>query len=573
MFSKVYKTFLIFSFSLLLLRLFYLQVIKGSDFYHMSVNNYLRVLPLPGFRGNILDRYGQELAGNKLGFAIQVLPDRIKNKSKIFGIIGREFNLNIGELKDVYRRQFKAPFAPVTLVENVAVKKALLFKEKYRDISGLLVSEEIRRYYPQNSVAAHVLGYLGEISDQELTELKPYGYRYSSLIGKSGIEKTLEPYLKGRDGGMLVKVDNKGRIIEVLSKEEPERGLDVYLTLDLDLQRKAEELMSDKRGCFLVLDVKTAEMLVFVSSPGFDPNIFLYPRKYDMTSFLNSKTQPLFNRAIQAEYPLGSIFKLLVAIAGLERGSISSQTKFFCPGFFDFGGRKYKCWKKEGHGWQSLRDAVVHSCNVYFYQAGLKTGVKNIVSYGKTFGFGKKTGIDLPYESNGLLPNPEWKLKKKKEVWYTGDTINLSIGQGYLLVTPIQVLRFIASIANGGYMLTPVVCKSISGEETYRKKVEKVPVSGKTLKFVRDAMRGVVNAPTGTGQFAKIGNFICGKTATIQTPHGASHAMFAGFTPYENPEIAFLVFVEHGGGGGFIAARTAKKFLEYYFDRNSRNEK
>ncbi|MDP8233848.1 MAG: penicillin-binding protein 2 [Candidatus Saelkia tenebricola] len=569
MFSKVYKVFLTASISLLMLRLVNLQLIHGSFFYNMSVNNYLRVLPLSGFRGNILDRYGQELAGNRLSFVIQVLPDRIIDKNEVFNIVAEEFNLDVSEVEAVYKKRFKAPFSPLTLVDNVAIRKALLFKEKYRDISGLLVSEDIKRYYFYDSVASHVLGYLGEISDEELIELKPYGYRYSSLIGKSGIEKTLEPYLKGTDGGMLVKVDNRGRIIEVLSRENPERGLDVYLTLDLNLQKKAEELMSGKQGCFLAMDVKTAEVIVFVSNPGFNPNVFLNSQDHDVEALLNSKTQPFFNRAIQAEYPLGSIFKLLVATAGLEEGSIAPGAKFFCPGFFDFKGRKYKCWKEEGHGWQNLRDAVVHSCNVYFYQAGLKVGVKDIVSYSKKFGFGEKTGIDLPYESSGFLPSPDWKLKQTKEIWYPGDTINLSIGQGYLLVTPVQVLRFIAAIANGGYMVTPVVCKSISGEKTYRKEAEKLSINSKTLNLVRDGMRGVVNDPTGTGQLARVGGFVSGKTATAQTPLGNSHAWFTGFAPYKNTEIVFLVFVEHGGGGGFVAARMAREFLQYYFDKDS----
>ncbi len=566
MFSKIYKVFLIISVSSLILRLFHLQILKGNYFYDMSMNNYLRVLPLPGYRGNILDCYGRELAANKLTFAIQVLPDRLKDKEEVFEIVAAEFNFPLDEIKNIYKNRFKAPFFPLTLVSDVDIKKALYLKEKYRDVSGFLVAEEIVRFYPQHSVASHVLGYLGEISQDELNMLKPYGYRYSSLIGKSGVEKEQEAYLKGNDGGMLVKVDNRGRVVEVLNREIPQRGLDVYLTIDLSLQKKAEEILGGETGCFLVMNVKNGEILVLASSPTFDPNTFLTSDKEVISAILKQKSNPLFNRSIQAQYPLGSIFKLLIAIAGQESGKIKTNTSFTCPGYFEYGGRKYKCWKEYGHGIQALRAAIAHSCNFYFYQAGLAVGIADIVDYSHVFGFGDKSGIDLPYEAAGFLPDPKWKLKKLKENWYPGDTINLAIGQGYLEVTPIQTLRFIAAIANGGDLFMPVVCKSVSGENMNGKKAKKLPIDEKNLKYIRSAMKDVVNDPTGTGQMAKLNNVvISAKTATAQVTKGASNAWFTGFAPHDDPEIAFLVMVEHGGGGGFITARMAKEFLQYYF--------
>ncbi|MDP8215814.1 MAG: penicillin-binding protein 2 [Candidatus Kaelpia imicola] len=568
MFSKIYKTSLAISLVLIILRVFYFQVIKGDYYREMSLNNYLRVLPLGGYRGNILDRYGRELAGNRLSFSIQVLPDRIKNRNEIFEIINREFDIDIEDLKNIYKLKFKAPFAPLTLVSDVDFEKALFLKEKYRNISGLLVSENIKRYYPNSTVASHLLGYLGEISEDELKELKSYGYRFSSYIGKSGVEKEFEPYLKGSDGGMLVKVDNQGRIVEVLSREEPKRGLDIYLTIDLDLQQRAEELLSPYTGCFLAMDVDSGEVITAVSSPNFDPNLFISSDNYKISQLLSSKERPLLNRAIQGEYPLGSVFKLLIAVAALEDDVINPEDRFFCPGHFNYGGRSYKCWKSSGHDWQDLRQAIAHSCNIYFYNTGLKTGINSIAYHAGLFGFGQKTGVDLPYEKDGFLPSPDWKAKKVKERWYPGDTINVSIGQGYLLVSPMQVLRFIAALANEGTLLKPKVCNSISGELAYKREAENLLFSVKNIKFIKRAMRDTVNSPTGTGQIAKVAPAIAGKTGTAQATSGKPHAWFAGFAPYDSPRIAFLAFIEHGGGGGYATARIAKEFLKYYYKKS-----
>jgi len=572
MFNKIYKGSVIIAVIILVSQLFYLQIIKGTYYHDLSVNNYLRILPLPGFRGNILDRFGREIAGNKLSFCVKILPDRIKNKQEIFKTISDDLGIDVACLEKNYRREFEAVFHPVKVAENIPKDEAIYLKEKYRKLPGVMITEEIKRFYPYGELSSHVLGYLGQLSQQELMELKPYGYRFSSLIGKAGVEKFYEPYLKGNDGGMVVKVDNQGRIKEILGIKPPTRGLDVYLTIDLDLQKKAEEILGGERGCIMVMDVNSGEILVMVSHPGFDPNVFLQLDNSRIYHYLNSSSHPLYNRCIQASYPLGSIFKLVTATAGLETGILREESKFKCLGFFEFGGRKYRCWKKEGHGWQNMEEAIAHSCNVYFYQAGLKLGWKNIVSYARLYGFGEKTGIDLPYEDRGLLPTASWKQKTTSQPWYPGDTINLSIGQGYLLVTPLQVLRFISAIANGGYLVTPHICKAISEESAVKTIRKLLPIKKSTLKFLRRAMFAVVNTPTGTGQLARLNTVkIGGKTATAQNPSGQPHAWFTGFAPYTNPEIAFLFLVENGGGGGFITARMAKEFLEYYFERKEKS--
>ncbi len=571
MFNKIYKGSVIIAVIILISWLFYLQIVKGSYYYNLSVNNYLRVLPLPGFRGNILDRFGREIAGNKLSFCVKILPDRIKNKQVIFQTISDDLGIDVVRLENNYRKGFRAMFQPVKVVENIPKDKAIALKEKYRKFPGVMITEEIKRFYPYGKLCCHVLGYLGQLSQQELMELKPYGYRFSSLIGKAGVEKFYEAYLKGSDGGMVVKVDNRGRIKEILGIKPPSRGLDVYLTIDLDLQKKAEEILGEERGCIMVMDVNSGEILVMVSHPGFDPNAFLQLDNSKIHHYLNSPSHPLYNRCIQANYPLGSIFKLVTATAGLETGILHEGSRFKCPGFFQFGGRKYRCWKKDGHGWQNMKEAITHSCNVYFYQAGLKLGWENIVTYAKMYGFGTRTGIDLPYENEGVLPTASWKRKATSQPWYPGDTINLSIGQGYLLVTPLQVLRFISAIANNGYLVTPHICKAISGESAVKVIRKPLSIKKSTLKFLRRAMFTVVNSPTGTGQLARLGTVkIAGKTATAQNPSGQPHAWFTGFAPYANPKIAFLFFVENGGGGGFITARMAKEFLGYYFEREKK---
>lgn len=566
MVGRLYKAFVTLLFLLLIFRLFYLQVLKGGLYYEMSVNNYLRVIPLPGYRGCILDRYGRELATNKLSFCLEVLPDRLKDKDKVFELLEEEFGIRRAQLEEIYRTNYRAPFYPVKLIEDIDKGRAIILKQKFNGVAGVKIVEEIKRYYPQGPLCAHVLGYLGEPSRKELEELKPYGYRYSSLIGKSGIEKSFEPYLRGSDGGMLVKVDNKGRVIEVLSEEKPGKGLDVYLTIDLNLQKKAEELLGGERGCFIVMDVRSGELLVLASSPGFDPNIFLGGDIEVINAILKSEDKPLLNRAIQGEYPVGSIFKLIVAIAGLEEGKLFKWNRFFCPGFYELKGKRYRCWKENGHGWESLKEAIVHSCNVFFYQASLKVGAGQIIKYAGLFGFGKRTGIQLPYERCGLLPTPEWKRKALRQIWYPGDTVNLSIGQGYLLVTPLQVVRFMAAIANGGYLMKPLICKAIDGIGCERQRPRKLAISAETLRFLRSALKDVVDDPTGTGQLAKLDALkVAGKTATAENPHGAPHAWFAGFAPYKRPEIAFVAMVENGGGGGFITAQIVREFLKYYF--------
>lgn len=558
---------IILPFLILYLRLFYLQIVKGDYFYQLSKNNWLRALPLAAPRGKILDRYGRELASNILSFNLEILPNHVKDIDKVFEIVSQQTGIKKEHLKRRYKNSYQAPFYPLSLLSGISREEAIALSEKLQDLAGISIVAKPERFYPHKDIAAHILGYIGQISAYEFARLKPYGYQLPDYLGKDGAEKILDPYLRGMRGGVLLQIDRRGRLRKRLAVKEPSAGLDVYLSIDLDLERYLQQIMEDKIGCALAMDPNTGEILALVSSPSFDPNIFLKGGK-ELERILNDFRKPLLNRALQAQYQLGSIFKLLIAIAGLESGKLTKDKIFYCEGIFNYGKKSWRCWQDEGHGPQNLHDAIVHSCNIYFYQAALKVGIDKINYYGQLFGFGKATDIALPAEAEGLLPSREWKLAKFGKPWYSGDTINLSIGQGYLLVTPLQVARFISALANGGYLVKPRIFLSVETEPLDKTWSKRLPISKSTMEFIKKAMYDVVNSPTGTGMKARLhGIEICGKTATAQNPKGKPHAWFAGFAPYKNPEIVFVVIVEHGGKGGNIAAEIARGFFAYYFSR------
>ncbi|MBU1062381.1 MAG: penicillin-binding protein 2, partial [Candidatus Omnitrophica bacterium] len=355
-------------------------------------------------------------------------------------------------------------------------------------------------------------------------------------------------------------VNNRGQQVKVLNVREPREGRDVYLTIDAQFQLFIWRMMRSEKGAAIFMDPRNGEILSLVSSPSYDPNISL-------ADVLNAEDSPLLNRAIMGQYPPGSLFKLVVALAGLESGKILADQSFQCRGKLDIGSGEFNCWNLDGHGNMALRDAIIQSCNVYFYNTGILLGVEKICEYAKLLGFSKKTGIELFGETKGLVPSRVWKRIEKGEGWFTGDTANLSIGQGYLLATPLQVVRMIACVANGGMLVEPHVVKGvgetwISGHKNIRLKIKK-----ENLDIIRDAMRGVVEDRHGTGRLAWNSYVtLSGKTGTSQVGGDLRpHAWFGGFAPSENPEISFVIFLEHGGSGGDIAALMVRKAMEYWF--------
>jgi penicillin-binding protein 2 len=448
------------------------------------------------------------------------------------------------------------------------------------DLPGAIIEPEHRRHYPYAGLASHQLGYIGKVSQaqrkQEQTDI-------GLLTGQGGLEKVYDKYLRGTAGRRMIQVNAAGRKVKDLGIEEPRPGMDIYLTIDLDVQKAAEEALGDRSGAVVAMDPNTGEILALASHPNYDPNLFprgIAPK--DWVRLTNDPTHPLYNRAIQSVYPPGSTFKIIVSLAGLESGVIKPNDRVTCRGSIRSGKHSFRCWKREGHGTISFHQGLVESCDVYFYTMGERIGWDRIAQYAKNLGFGSLTGILLPDEKQGLIPTTEWKQKKTKEPWYPGDTYINSIGQGFVLVSPIQACQMMGAIANGGYFYRPTLLKQTRNRETGAVKIfsperkGRIVLDAKALEEVRKALAGVVSEPGGTGHavqnpFATV----AGKTGTAQViaqkipgkklgEKTQDHAWFVAYAPVENPKIAVAVLVEHGGHGGSAAAPVARRVIEEY---------
>lgn len=560
---KTLKFFFITFFILLGIFLLYLQIIKGPLYKELSYRNSIRLLNINASRGIIYDRYDKEVAHNVLSFGVFIVPQETSDLDaeikKLSGILEVPESL----LRRNYKRNYRAPFAPCEVARDVPKRKAILVEEMRLDMPGVLVKEIPLRRYPYKDSLAHAVGYIGEINKGELELLKSYGYAVKDMIGKEGIERVADSALRGRSGGMQIQVDNRGRRVKVLSSKKPESGRDIYLTIDAEFQSLVSKMMAGKRGAAIFMDPRTGEVLSMVSTPSYDPN-------GPLSSVLNDVDSPFLNRAVMAQYPPGSLFKIILAITGLDSEKITSSSTFICRGRLEIGKDEFSCWKRDGHGPMDLDRAITESCNVYFYNVGLLVGVEKINEYARHFGFGKKTGIELFGEKEGFVPSRPWKSKEKKEPWYAGDTANLSIGQGYLLATPLQVVRVIASVANGGRLVTPHVLKRIGDSDIEGHREMRLKVREQDIKKVKLAMGKVVRE--GTGMLAWSDSVsISGKTGTSQRGLGfKTHAWFGGFAPSENPEICFVIFLESGGSGGDMPALIAKKAVEYWFKQRTK---
>ncbi|HEA47271.1 MAG TPA: penicillin-binding protein 2 [bacterium] len=569
------------SFLVLLGRLWVLEIIQGEKYLFLARNNSIRLLPSRAPRGIIYDRKGEILARSRPSFSITIYPwnlsqedlaETVKEISPIIGVKEERIYQTIEESQ--------SPFNNIPLKEDVDLKTATKILERKLSLAGVDLQVQPRRYYPDEELLAPVLGYLGEIDKDQLQALRGRGYRLGDRVGRDGVERVYDEYLKGEDGGWQIRVNNRGQRVGTMGHKEPLPGNDLVLTIDRQLQQVAWDSLKGRPGAIVVLDPNNGEILSLVSAPAYDPNLFagsLSQEKW--LSLKGDPLHPLTNRAIQGEYPPGSAFKVITTIAALERGIASRDKSFFCSGTFPFKDRVFKCWKEEGCGTLNLKEAIIHSCNVYFYQLGLETGVDNIVDFSKEFGLGKASGIDLVEEKKGLLPHRRWRKESLSRKWFDGDTINLSIGQGYLLVTPLQMANLIGAIANGGRLYRPYLVKRIispEGEtirETRPRLIKEVILKKKNLDLLRESLFGVVNEKgpsgrrTGTGWRAKIeGIEVAGKTGTAENPLGEDHAWFIGFAPYREPKIALAILVEHGGMGGKAAAPIAKRIFEAYFN-------
>jgi penicillin-binding protein 2 len=460
------------------------------------------------------------------------------------------------------------------------------------DLPGITLRTRPRRSYAEGPIAAHVLGYMGEIGSRQLKLLKDQGYNVGDEIGQYGLERRWEELLRGQSGGQQVEVDALGRRVRVLHEVADVPGYTVRLTLDRELQATAFEALQGKEGTIVALDVQNGAILAMVSTPAFDPNIFARGIKGDeWRGLITDRLRPLSNRAVQGQYPPGSTFKIIMAIAGLEEGTIQPDAYISDPGFFYFGNRSFRDWKKGGHGSVNLHRAIVESCDVYFYQAGQKLGIDRIAKWARAFGLGEKTGAVLDDEKSGLIPDSEWKQKRYRQPWFPGETLSVAIGQGYVTVTPLQLANMMAALANGGTLFRPrLVSKveSVDGavvREYGPEKIRTIDLKQNTLDRVRSALADVVRAPGGTGAAARSELVsIAGKTGTAQVVEmkggyvkteqlayfNRDHAWFVSYAPVENPRIAVVVLVEHGGHGGDAAAPLAKKVIEKYIELQNR---
>ena len=540
--------------------LFYLQVIRGSYYSEESRSNRIRLQTLEAPRGRIFDRNGTLLVGNRISFDVAAIPQELGDKKEqTFTQLGKILGVSSNQIKETFNKNRLAPFAPTTIRRDIGKTTAIRLEEAKLDMPGIMLQTKPLRNYLYGNTASHVIGYLGLINREELTRLRNYGYERQDLKGRSGLEKSLDNYLKGREGGMQLEVNNRGRQLRMLGVKEPIPGKDIHLTIDIKLQQLIDDMFDSYRGVAIVMDVNTGEILSLVSKPNFNPKVFVdKSNPAEVRRLLKSPDYPMVNRALNGKYPPGSVFKVVVAAAALEKKKASRGIHLNCKGSYVLGKSVFRCWKKKGHGGQNLTQAIKNSCNVFFYQLGRIAGADNITDFSRRFGYGAATGIDLEGEASGLVPGRVWKMMAKREGWYEGDTLNFSIGQGYLLVTPIQVARMMAAVANGGKLVTPYLVKKIDFLDTSSPEPRPIKISPETIDLITEGLYGVVNEKGGTGRKARVeGLLVAGKTGTAQAGNRGTHAWFSGFAPVKNPKICVLVFLEHGGKGGLNAAKMA----------------
>jgi penicillin-binding protein 2 len=568
-------------------RMIVLQLVQGDRYSYLSENNRIRIKRILGTRGMIYDHRGDLLVDSRPSFDLLFVPEDSGDPEDTLRQLARYLGREEGELLAIFKQsKSRGAFDDIVLGKDVDWATVVAVETHQLDLPGITLRARPRRNYADGAAGAHVLGYLGEIGARQLKSFRDEGYQLGDEIGQYGLERKWEQYLRGKGGGQQVEVDAVGRRVRVLSEVISGPGYTVHLTLDRKLQQTAYEALRGKEGTIVVIDVKNGAILAMASTPAFDPNVFARGIKTDeWRDLVKDRLRPLSNRAIQGQYPPGSTFKVVMAIAGLEEEAIQPDTKIFDPGFFSLGNRNFRDWKKEGHGAVDLHRSLVESCDVYYYQLGMRLGVDNIAKWSRAFGLGEKTGALLDDEKSGLVPDTQWKRKRFRQPWYPGETPSVAIGQGYLTVTPLQLANMMAAVANGGTLYRPRLVsrvETINGQRVYEQGPEvirTIQMKPATLTRVRNALADVVHGVAGTGKAARSPTIaLAGKTGTAQVIEmkGAylkseqlsyfnrDHAWFVSYAPLDKPEIAIAVLVEHGGHGGEAAAPMAKKVAEKF---------
>lgn len=586
--------FVLLLLAILLARFVYLQTMRHDYYQTLAEKNRISVVPITPNRGLILDRNGVVLAHNFSGYTLEITPSKVANLQATINELA-----TLVDIAPRDRKRFKKLMAESHDFETLLIRSRLSDEEvarfaaqQYR-FPGVEIKARLFREYPYADKTAHLLGYIGRINQADVDRLeendRTSNYRGTDYIGKTGLEQFYEDELHGTTGIEQVEVDSAGRAVRILSRSAPVSGNTLVLSIDAKLQEIAEQAFGDYRGALVAIDPANGEVLAFVSRPGYDPSLFIDGIDEESWKELNdSPDHPLNNRVLRGQYPSGSTIKPFMALAGLYYNTRSPELSISDPGFYTLPGNRhrYRDWKKEGHGTVNLFKSIVVSCDTYYYGLAVELGIDNIFNYLSNFGFGKKTGIDLHGEVSGLLPSQEWKQKRYKQKWYTGDTVSVGIGQGYSLVTPLQLAHATATLANGGIGHTPHLVREVRNSSSKKSSLQEnkpgldVKIAPEHLDLVKRAMVAVTQ-PGGTAVQAAAGApyAIAGKTGTAQVigmkqgeKYDASkineryhdHAWFMAFAPAEQPRIAVVVLAENGGHGGSTAAPIARKVFDYY---------
>lgn len=546
---KILRVIIVALFLLITLGLIYVQVIQGRYYYLLSTNNRIRIVPLEGWRGKIKDRNGRVLADRRVAYNVMVAPQDINSSQELFQFLGKVLGVEPKHIESRYIQKKYAPFAPVVVAEDIDRDKAIILEENRYLYPGLIIEEGFKRSYPLNENSAHVLGYVGKINPAEQEKFKEYGYSPQSIVGKSGVEKYYDTYLKGGAGGVQIEVNSRGQQVRLISFKDPTGGQDISLTIDSDIQQIAVDSLAGQTGVIIVMDMANGEILGLTNSPAYDPNVFVDSAKNQQISKLFSDSSaPLLNRGIKGLFPPGSVFKVPVALGALNDHKINRQSSFVCNGFYELGGKQFRCTHM--HGPQNVIESLAHSCNIFYYHLGFMLGPDVMERYAQLFGLGRLTYIDLPFEEEGNIPGRRQKTQRGKKGWYPGNTLNLSIGQGDALVTPLQLVRMMATVANDGVEVQPHVIKAIGDiniEQYNFKRI--IQIDKQALVIVQKGMRAAVTNYSGTAHALDIEHlYVAGKTGTAQTSSGKEdHSWFVGYAKNDKQNIAFCVFLEHGG--------------------------
>lgn len=568
----------------IIFRLYYLQIHQADKFATMADENRISTRLLIPPRGEIVDRNGKILAGNRQNFQVMLVAEQTTSVDETLTRLDKVLPLTDDEKTRVVEdvKRFRR-FVPIVIKDRLSWDEMSRVLLAMPDLPGIVIDDGLSRYYPYGEQTAPLLGYVAAVSEEDLQKdkdslLEVPGFK----IGKAGLEKQFEHRLRGTGGNLKLEVNALGRVMKEIERVDGVPGEKLQLSLDVRLQQKAFELYNGESGAAVVVDVRTGEILAFLSTPSYNSNDFVDGVSSKIyNALLADERSPLLNKAIAGQYSPGSTFKMMVALAALEDGIITKDTKVYCSGRMQLGNQFFHCWKHQGHGPLNVVEALQHSCDIFFYEVAQKLGIEKIAAMARRFGLGSVTGVELAGEKNGLIPDKEWKMRTRGEVWHTGETLIAGIGQSYIMTTPVQLAMMTAKIANGGYDIKPTFLKVDKDKQTKKKRL---PVFREYLDVAREGMCAVVNRPGGTAYMSRFnldGQSMCGKTGTTQVRRITmkerqsglidqedmpwkyrNHALFVGYAPADNPRYAAAVLVEHGGGGSSVAAPIASRLLQ-----------